>query len=141
MQQRDIRGFTLVEILVAMIIVAVSLVGNYALFARTTQQSQHGLYAMRASRLAVSAIDRLRVHGGLDNTLFARCTAGEPIACTRYLERNAAIETLRSIAARTIPSGQFELRRQGTTHWRVIVQWQAPLSATRDHYHMSVPAS
>lgn len=134
---RRTKGFTLIEILVAMVVVAVSLVGNYALFARTTQQNQQGLYAMRASRIAASAIDRLHVNGGLDNTLFARCTAGEPIACERYLQRDDAIAALRVIASAALPNGQFELRRQGQ-RWRIIVQWHAAFTLSARDYSIAV---
>ncbi|MEM9173545.1 MAG: type II secretion system protein [Pseudomonadota bacterium] len=97
------RGFTLVEILVALVITATGLSGSLAMFVWTQQQHTSGLHAWQASHLLFSATENLRA-------------AGTP---------NAALwPLLIEDTAQQLPAGRLEATPVASDTWRVAVQWR-----------------
>ena len=62
--KRAQRGFTMVEVLVAMALTGIALSGLLALFARTSAASRYSRRATEATVLAQDQIERLRATGG-----------------------------------------------------------------------------
>lgn len=134
------RGFSLVEILVAMVITAVSLAGSFSLFARTTQLHQQGVAHMRANRLAVSVADALAASGALVQATQAHCSNGDAAACQVMSRRHYLLQEATQYARHALPHGTVSLQTSAQDTWLIQVQWQPPLSVQPSRRRLRVDA-
>jgi type IV pilus assembly protein PilV len=93
-------GFTLVEALVALIVLSIGMLGIAALYMETLRASRSALYRTEAVTMAADLADRMRANRNPANAYTA---AGQnAVAIADLLEWNAAVATL--------PGGAGEVR-------------------------------
>ncbi len=76
------RGFTLIEVLIAMIILAIGLLGLASMQAMALRDNQDAYYYQQATLLAYEMQDRIR---GNSNVVWTNVTAGTGDLCTAAL--------------------------------------------------------
>ena len=131
-------GFTLIEITVAMVLVAVGIAGNFKLFEHSFRQHSFGQQLARASELALGLHGALVAANSLNPTIQQRCRDGEQAACAAQAWRLSTLRQWQQRAAHMLPNGHITLQRTGTVQHRIAVSWQDPVSLTRDHWSMEV---
>lgn len=131
-------GFTLIEVLVTMALVAIGLTGNYALTTHSLQQHSAGLYQSRAVILADSLLAALRAGRAMRSTLISDCGGGDLTACRSLQWRDAQYQFWQLQAGRQLPSGAVTLSSAGAAQTEVIVSWRDPLSVHRERYALQV---
>lgn len=124
-------AFTLIEVLVAMTIVAIGVAGNYALVTHSMQQHSLGLYQSRATILADSILAELEAGGALNSTNPTRCTSGEAAACTAMAWRQTSLQRWSERTSKQLPNGALSLSVGGASHTTAAVSWRDPWSIHR----------
>ncbi|MEL6447809.1 MAG: prepilin-type N-terminal cleavage/methylation domain-containing protein [Pseudomonadota bacterium] len=132
------QGFTLVEVLVATAVIAMALGANYALFARSWQQHQHGVHIARAVTVARSVAEALAAAHVGNLAAPDACAAGHAQACAALAAGDAITETWRQRARAQLPEAQLGVRRAADGSLRIDVTWQEPLWPTTSRYRLSV---
>lgn len=139
-QNHNQRGFTLIEVLIAALILSIGLLGLAGLQARGLQFNQSAYQRTQATILAYSMADRLRnnvasANGGSYDTLFAdaaalgtdcevaNCNPGDMAAFDLFqwkcaLDSGNACPNVDGI----LPNGQGQITRAGTV-FTISVQW------------------
>ncbi|MDH0500299.1 type IV pilus modification protein PilV [Stutzerimonas stutzeri] len=123
-QNSSNSGFTLIEVLIALVIISVGLIGLAALQARALQFNQGSYLRSQANVLAYDIIDRMRINrrqaqvGAYDIAITASAPTGPSLA-----ERDLAgwLELL----AGALPAGDGEVSCNATL-CRIRVTWQEP---------------
>lgn len=118
------RGFTLLEILVAIVVLSIGLLGLAGLMASSLKNSHSAYVRTQATWLAYDALDRMRANrsvalaNGYDLALGAS-PGGSGLAATDLAEWDAAL-------ASTLPDGDGSISVQAVGQSRfvtIIVQW------------------
>mgnify|MGYP006283105711 FL=1 len=137
-------GFSLIEILVAVLIVSVGVLGVAGLQLVSLQNNTSAMYRTQAFQAAYEIIDRARANPGQDYSQAladaapggADCIAN---ACTPAQMRDYDLTTWLDDLAATLPNGDGEVQIVGANpaSVQVLVQWQdernpaaQPLSVT-----------
>ena len=132
------RGFTLVEVLVAMLTLAIGLAGNYLMFARSMQQQQHGTYQGRAVIIARGVAADLGAGRVALLASPAACNAGDATACAALARLSATDRRWQPIVAARLPRGVLRIQGAGTGTVTISVGWQDVLSLQASAYRLTV---
>ena len=115
------RGFTLLEVLVAVVVLSIGLLGLAGLMASSLKNSHSAYQRTQATWLAYDALDRMRANrpaalAGGYNLALGGTPGGSGVAASDLSDWSTAL-------ANTLPAGQgsIDVKKDGTT--RVIVQW------------------
>lgn len=124
------RGFSLIEILIAILILSVGLMGNAGLVAASLKNSNSAYYRSQASVLAADILDRMRANLPNDRTL--RLTEAAYYIVTvngscggSGLANTECTEWRQSIAA-TLPAGTGAVTVSNTGLTTIMIQWGNP---------------
>lgn len=124
------RGFSLIEVLIAILILSVGLMGNAGLVAASLKNSNSAYYRSQASVLAADILDRMRANLPNDRTL--RLTEAAYYIVTvngncggSGLANTECTEWRQSIAA-TLPAGTGAVSVSNTGLTTIIIQWGNP---------------
>jgi type IV pilus assembly protein PilV len=121
-------GFSLIEILVAVLIVSVGILGVAGLQLLSLQNNTSAMFRTQAFQAAYDIIDRARANPGEDYSIAMAddpptaqdCTASD---CSRSQMRDYDQATWLAELAATLPSGDGEVDVSGGTT-TVTVRWQ-----------------
>lgn len=124
------RGFSLIEILIAILILSVGLLGNAGLVAASLKNSNNAYYRSQASVLAADILDRMRANLPNDRTL--RLTEAAYYIVTvngscggSGLANTECTEWRQSIAA-ALPAGTGAVTVSNTGLATITIQWGNP---------------
>lgn len=126
------RGFNIVEILAALLVVAVGIIGVAALYSDQTHIPADARLPLRAAELAESMAARIRAtsegHDGFATTIGILCDRDKK---ARSAQDQAAIEAAcwEDEVERALPSGLGSISRDTTStpaSYVVAVSWSAP---------------
>lgn len=118
-------GFTLIEVMVAMVILAVGLLGMASLMARSQQSNESAYSRSQATLLAYDIVERMRTH------LIDPANADKNYK-TLYVtakSSNAARYTFTSLPTCTAPTGSLPAAGNGRADYD-LAAWCARLRAT-----------
>ncbi|MFK8054426.1 MAG: prepilin-type N-terminal cleavage/methylation domain-containing protein [Woeseiaceae bacterium] len=116
-------GFTLIEVLVALTVMAIGVAGNYALAIHSLQQFSLGFQQSQAVTVVRSVAAEIRSGGGLRDNLIPACDAGNQRACAIQNWRLQSIERWQQIAQRRLPSATLTVTQQ-TGRTRATLSWR-----------------
>lgn len=108
-------GFTLVEVLVAMVILAIGLLGVAGLQTRSLSGNQGALYRSQAVLYANDVIERMRV-----NRVQARKSPSEYTICSRYDDSNYGIDEFEDLTE-CLPVTTLQPALADLQQWKVEV--------------------
>lgn len=129
---RTARGFTLVEIVVALLIVVIALIGIAALYTDTTDTARQTEPRVRASELASEIAIRIRANAegrtGYASVVGVVC---DQKTKPKRVQDAAAIEAAcwNERVASELPSGMGSITRDATTNpptYVIAVSWSPP---------------
>jgi type IV pilus assembly protein PilV len=116
---RPQRGFTLVEVLIALIIMSVGMLGIAGLYVQSMQAGRASMFRHNAVTLAGDVADRIRANptagavyaagGGVDNS----CVA-QGVDCSQPQMASHDIFLWSAQATETLPNGQINITFDGT---------------------------
>jgi len=127
------RGFSLVEVLIALVIMSVGMLGIAGLYVQSMQAGRTSMFRHHAVTLAGDVADRIRANptagavymgGGVDEGCVAQgadCTEPEMAAHDIFLWALQATETL--------PNGQIQITYDGAVTpptYEIEVSWNEP---------------
>lgn len=120
-QSRAMRGFTLLEVLVAMIVLSVGLLGLAGLMASSLKNSHSAYMRSQATWLAYDVLDRMRANrqvalAGGYNLALGAAPGGSGLAKTDLSEWDTAL-------ANTLTEGDGSITMGPNGAVTVIVQW------------------
>lgn len=115
------RGFTLLEVLVAMVVLSIGLLGLAGLMASSLKNSHSAYQRTQATWLAYDALDRMRANrqvalAGGYNLALGATPGGSDMAATDLSQWNTALSN-------TLPAGQGSIAVAAGGAVTVIVQW------------------
>ena len=118
---RAMRGFTLLEVLVAMIVLSIGLLGLAGLMASSLKNSHSAYMRSQATWLAYDALDRMRANrqialAGGYNLALGAAPGGSGLAKTDLSEWDTAL-------ANTLTEGDGSITMGPNGAVTVIVQW------------------
>lgn len=124
------RGFSLVEVLIAMLVLSMGLLGNAGLVAASLKNSNTAYYRSQASIQAADILDRMRAN--LPNDRTSRLTEAAYYIVTLNgtcggsgLANTECTEWRQSIAA-TLPAGTGAVSVSNTGLTTITIQWGNP---------------
>lgn len=140
---KNVRGFSLIEVLVALVVLSIGLLGIAALQVDSVRNGQSALQRTRAVNFAVDMADRIRANPGADYDVGAGPAGPEPApACADDVGGEAPGDcdvqqmadhdiwawraSLASDAAGGLPEGIGRIDRDTATDpdsWVITVQW------------------
>jgi len=127
------RGFSLVEVLIALVIMSVGMLGIAGLFVQSMQAGRTSMFRHHAVTLAGDVADRIRANptaraayaeGGVDSGCVAQgidCSAPEMAANDIFLWAQQAADQL--------PNGLVEITYDGAVNppsYTIVVRWTEP---------------
>jgi len=104
------RGFTLIEVLVAVVVMTIGMLGVSILIIEGLRMNQSAIYRSTAVSLAADMAERLRAGGRADFAAAERAGWRQQVAAQLPDGATATIEV--SPAAGGLPSRHFEIRLQ-----------------------------
>lgn len=123
-------GFTLLEVLVAMLVLSIGLLGLAGLMASSLRNNQSAYHSTQATWLAYDILDRMRANraGALAGAYSAANALGSPAACSTAAPTGAIaaqdIAGWKNMIACALPAGDGSVVVDGTNRRvRVTVQW------------------
>ncbi|MDH1262345.1 MULTISPECIES: type IV pilus modification protein PilV [unclassified Pseudomonas] len=147
------KGFTLIEVMIALIILAIGLLGMATLMTQSLQSSESAYSRGQATLLAYDIIDRMRANKVLDTskpfqnyrvshaTLGNNYTLANPSSCPNTVcaadcegaekatsDLTQWCRALNSSLPNLLPA--TSIVRNGTNGYRVRVEWQEPSGET-----------
>lgn len=139
MKRRHSRAFTLIEVLVAVVILAVGLLGMASLMVTSMQSTQSAYYRSQASLLASDLLERMRGNKdsngdsqavGTDDyvtTLTSSSTCPAAQGCTDCSPAEQAAQDMHlwcTDLKAGIPGGGAVITRSGSNQYRIEINWQ-----------------
>ena len=117
MTRRIQSGFTMVEALVALVVLVIGLLGIAALLLRSLQDGRAAIYRTQAVNLAADIADRIRMNRTAQlnyGTLFADAEVAVPACvttagCTDTQLANTDLSTWKATLAQVLPNGQGQV--------------------------------
>lgn len=122
-------GFTLLEVLVAMIVLAVGLLGLASLQATSLRVNNSAYLRSQATNIAYDIADRMRANrqAALGGAYDSQAIAGSPPACASVALTGTTIaardiQSWRTAMACNLPQGTGSIARNANT-FTVVIQW------------------
>ena len=156
MNATESRGFTLIEVLVSMVILAIGLLGLAVLQIASMQNTQGGYLRAQATLLAYDIIDRMRANipgvsaGNYDIALATAAPGGLSClnlvvapGCTVAEMGNFDVTQWRTSLGAYLPDGNGSIAAADigtTTRVTVNVQWTDPYSANKGAEQLNLVA-
>jgi type IV pilus assembly protein PilV len=134
-----VRGFNVVEMLVALLVIAVGIIGVAALYSDQTHIPADARLPLRAAELAESMAQRIRStaegRDGFATTVGVVCDRGKKI---KTPQDQAALDAAcwENEVERSLPSGLGSITRDTTSNpasYVVAVSWSAPETGTASY--------
>lgn len=122
-------GFTLLEVLVAMLVLSIGLLGLAGLMASSMRNNQSAYHRTQATWLAYDALDRLRANraGALDGVYDDADALGAPAACSADAPTGTVVEQdiagWKNMIACALPEGDGSIVVANTNQVTVTIQW------------------
>jgi type IV pilus assembly protein PilV len=125
------QGFTLVEAMVALVVLAVGMLGIAGLYVTTLRSGGGAIYRMQAVNLATDLADRIRVNRGA-NVLYAgaalnnNCYGAGAIDCTPAQMAANDLFVWQAQVAAILPGGNGVVAVNGITNpytYTITVNW------------------
>lgn len=128
------RGFTLIEALVALVVLGVGMLGVAALYLDTLRGGRSALYRQQAVSLAADLGDRLRADRNVcgDPVAYLTCEAAWRTALTTQLPGGAA--TVSGAQLQAPPAGYT----QGLIRYTITLTWKEPGQPVDSTYTLEV---
>lgn len=141
---RTVKGFSLVEVLIALIVMSVGMLGIASLYVQSMQAGRTSLFRHNAVTLAGDVADRIRANptagvayaaGGADNSCVAagtNCSAPQMAAHDIFLWDAQAVGTL--------PNGAVAVNFNGAgviPVYTITVTWDEP--GAQQNYAVTIP--
>ncbi|MCY1287261.1 type IV pilus modification protein PilV [compost metagenome] len=127
------RGFTLIEVLIALIILAVGLLGMATLMMSSLQSSQSAYLRSQASVLAYDLVERMRANHTqavtTDNYELAvdAATTADPgcatSGCSASQQAQLDLFQWRTALTSSIPGATAEIERDAPNEYTVTISW------------------
>lgn len=117
------RGFSLLEVLIALVLLSVGLLGLAGLQTTSLANSQSALLRSQAVTMGYSILDKIRAnreaaeHGGYDTTFDDEPSGDSSVAASDLSLWKKDIATL--------PGGQGRIARDASDRLVVVVRWKA----------------
>lgn len=117
------RGFTLVEILVAVVVLAIGLLGLAGLQATAVRSNNSAYMRSQATVFAYDIADRMRVNRQAAlNAAYDLCNANVNAAgCVGLAQQD--VQEWRAALANTLPSGTGTIARGAGNAFTITIQW------------------
>ncbi len=128
------RGFSLIEVLIALIVMSVGMLGIAGLYVQSMQAGRTSMFRHNAVTLAGDVADRMRANPAAGATYTAgvgannNCVAGG-IDCSPTEMAQHDIELWQQQATNTLPNGSVQITvDNGTTPptYDIVVSWDEP---------------
>jgi type IV pilus assembly protein PilV len=122
-------GFTLLEVLVAMLVLSIGLLGLAGLMASSMRNNQSAYHSTQATWLAYDILDRIRANrAGALAGAYDGASLGSPAACTAFVPTGAIasqdISGWKNMLACALPDGDGSITvTPGNRQVRIVVQW------------------
>ena len=141
------RGFTVVEALAALLVMAVGIIGIAALYSDQVQTNPEAQLHGEASKLAEAMAQRIREtkegHAGFATTIGVLCDQGKPPKLPQDVAAREAA-CWEDEVERKLPSGLGTITRDTLTSpptYVVAVSWSAPDAGTASYVIRVTPKS
>ena len=143
-------GFTLIEVLIALVVMSVGMFGIAGLYLHSIQAGRTSVFRHNAIMLAGDVADRIRANPsagavyaseGQDNG----CIAGN-VDCSAEEMAETDIVTWQAQAASSLPGGDVDITftDSGTTapdQYRILITWTEPGLNANPSYEIDVPVN
>jgi len=129
MKMKKQTGFTLLEVMVAMLVLSIGLLGLAGLMASSMRNNQGAYHRTQATWLAYDALDRLRANrvAALAGGYSAANALGAPANCTTTAPTGTVIAQdiggWKNMIACALPEGDGAIVVANTNQVTVTVQW------------------
>ncbi len=128
------RGFSLIEVLIALIVMSVGMLGIAGLYVQSMQAGRTSMFRHNAVTLAGDVADRIRANPGAGATYAAGIGAdnncvGGGIDCTPAEMAQHDIGLWQQQAASTLPNGSVQITVDNGTApptYDIVVRWDEP---------------
>ena len=114
------RGYSLFEVLVALLLVSVALLGFAASLGVTVRSGQSANHRTQATNLAYSIIDAMRANR---NSMPEYATTFAQATVTGSTTAKTDLNAWKGALSRALPGGQGEITFTGNTQVNVSIQW------------------
>ena len=118
--RRAMRGYSLFEVLVALLLVSVALLGFAASLGVTVRSGQSANHRTQATNLAYSIIDAIRA---TRNSMPEYATAYTETSVSGTTVAKTDLNAWKGALARSLPGGQGRITFTGNTQVNVSIQW------------------
>jgi type IV pilus assembly protein PilV len=129
LKMRRASGFTLIEVLVAMIVLAVGLLGLASLQATSLRFNSSAYLRSQATNIAYDMVDRMRANrqAALTGAYDGQAVANPAPACASVALAGATIaardiQSWRTAMACALPQGTGSIARNNST-FTLVIQW------------------
>lgn len=148
-RRQGAKGFTLIEVLIALIVLSVGMLGIAGLYLHSIQAGRTSVFRHHAINLAGDVADRIRANptagvnyqaAGKDNS----CMTGT-VDCTPLQMAENDIEVWDAQATETLPSGQVAIAFTDNTNapdtYRITLTWAEAGQNPPPSYSITIPVN